>query len=908
MATLSPLLDGWKRQLSSWAQEGSISRAAVDALQLKEEPKALKELMARWAAGQFQDLPPVVTLPASSMAGAAGAYAISTGTIYLNQEWLRSASQAQALAVLTEELGHHLDGQLNASDTPGDEGELFAAHLQREGLISEPERLALQAEDDRGRVLVAGQELEVEQAKVISIPIPIASPGRTAREWRNGTAFAALKSDGSVITWGHPINGGDSSRVASQLRSGFTQIFSTGRAFAALKSDGSVITWGNFYVGGDSSGVASQLRSGVTQIFSTSSAFAALKSDGSVITWGYPSDGGDSSRVASQLRSGVTQIFSTDEAFAALKSDGSVITWGEGEDGDSSRVASQLRSGVTQIFSNEYAFAALKRDGSVITWGSFYLGGDSFRVANQLRSGVTQIFSTERAFAALKRDGSVITWGDFYEGGDSSGVASQLRSGVTQIFSNDEAFAALKSDGSVITWGSYGGDSSSVASQLSSGVTQIFSTDGAFAALKSNGSVITWGQYFDTNKDDNQLVSGVTQISSTWSNFAALKSDGSVVALGGSHAGDTSSVASQLSSGVTQIFSNRFAFAALKSDGSVITWGNPSDGGDSSIVASQLRSGVVAFANPFTDDRLVGDAGPPAVLSLAAAKASQAEGNSGFTPFLFTVTRTGNTSGVSTATWAIDAGGDNMCAGVCPPPANATDFKGGAFPSGTLTFAAGATSKTVTVNVVGDTTAETNESFRLTLSAPTGASLHPTDFRSTGTILNDDVIGTAANDTRKGTSLPEFIDGRQGRDTLTGGGARDVFGFSYGHSTIPAPDRITDFQFGVDRIDLLTAAGSALPAPTAFSRASNNSTARTLSDLAAAVFRDANGAVAGNQALGANRAALVVATRAPIAGTYLFINDGNAARNNSNDLLINITGFTGALPGLGGIPVSTVFA
>ena len=824
MATLSPLLDGWKRQLSSWAQEGSISRAAVDALQLKEEPKALKELMARWAAGQFQDLPPVVTLPASSMAGAAGAYAISTGTIYLNQEWLRSASQAQALAVLTEELGHHLDGQLNASDTPGDEGELFAAHLQREGLISEPERLALQAEDDRGRVLVAGQELEVEQAKVISIPIPIASPGRTAREWRNGTAFAALKSDGSVITWGHPINGGDSSRVASQLRSG------------------------------------------------------------------------------------VTQIFSTDEAFAALKSDGSVITWGEGEDGDSSRVASQLRSGVTQIFSNEYAFAALKRDGSVITWGSFYLGGDSFRVANQLRSGVTQIFSTERAFAALKRDGSVITWGDFYEGGDSSGVASQLRSGVTQIFSNDEAFAALKSDGSVITWGSYGGDSSSVASQLSSGVTQIFSTDGAFAALKSNGSVITWGQYFDTNKDDNQLVSGVTQISSTWSNFAALKSDGSVVALGGSHAGDTSSVASQLSSGVTQIFSNRFAFAALKSDGSVITWGNPSDGGDSSIVASQLRSGVVAFANPFTDDRLVGDAGPPAVLSLAAAKASQAEGNSGFTPFLFTVTRTGNTSGVSTATWAIDAGGDNMCAGVCPPPANATDFKGGAFPSGTLTFAAGATSKTVTVNVVGDTTAETNESFRLTLSAPTGASLHPTDFRSTGTILNDDVIGTAANDTRKGTSLPEFIDGRQGRDTLTGGGARDVFGFSYGHSTIPAPDRITDFQFGVDRIDLLTAAGSALPAPTAFSRASNNSTARTLSDLAAAVFRDANGAVAGNQALGANRAALVVATRAPIAGTYLFINDGNAARNNSNDLLINITGFSGPLPGLGVIPVGTVFA
>jgi hypothetical protein len=30
------------------------------------------------------------------------------------------------MAVLTEELGHHLDGLLNVVDTPGDEGEYFA--------------------------------------------------------------------------------------------------------------------------------------------------------------------------------------------------------------------------------------------------------------------------------------------------------------------------------------------------------------------------------------------------------------------------------------------------------------------------------------------------------------------------------------------------------------------------------------------------------------------------------------------------------------------------------------------------------------------------------------------------------------------------------------------------------------
>ena len=81
--------------------------------------------------------------------------------------------------------------------------------------------------------------------------------------------------------------GGDSSSVASQLSSGVTEIFSTEAAFAALKSDGTVVTWGYSNSGGDSSSVASQLNSGVTKISSTDGAFAALKSDGTVVTWGF---------------------------------------------------------------------------------------------------------------------------------------------------------------------------------------------------------------------------------------------------------------------------------------------------------------------------------------------------------------------------------------------------------------------------------------------------------------------------------------------------------------------------------------------------------------------------------------------------------------------------------------------
>ena len=50
-----------------------------------------------------------------------------------------------------------------------------------------------------------------------STPIP---SDRTTGEWTNDTAFAALKEDGSVVTWGDSDDGGDSSAVEDELSSG----------------------------------------------------------------------------------------------------------------------------------------------------------------------------------------------------------------------------------------------------------------------------------------------------------------------------------------------------------------------------------------------------------------------------------------------------------------------------------------------------------------------------------------------------------------------------------------------------------------------------------------------------------------------------------------------------------------
>ncbi|MFO1080280.1 MAG: VWD domain-containing protein [Reyranellaceae bacterium] len=117
-----------------------------------------------------------------------------------------------------------------------------------------------------------------------------------------------------------------------------------------------------------------------------------------------------------------------------------------------------------------------------------------------------------------------------------------------------------------------------------------------------------------------------------------------------------------------------------------------------------------------------------AFVSIAAASAVKAEGNSGSTAFTFTVSQTGDTSVAHTVNYAVTGSGANA--------ANAADF-GGAMPSGTVTFAPGETSKTITIGVSGDTTVEPDEGFAVTLANPSSG-LTIGAGSATGTIQNDD--------------------------------------------------------------------------------------------------------------------------------------------------------------------------
>ncbi len=118
---------------------------------------------------------------------------------------------------------------------------------------------------------------------------------------------------------------------------------------------------------------------------------------------------------------------------------------------------------------------------------------------------------------------------------------------------------------------------------------------------------------------------------------------------------------------------------------------------------------------------------PVAASTFSISDVSRAEGNSGSaptTPFTFTVTLAQPLTAVATVNYATADGTASVV----------SDY---AFTSGNLSFPPGETAKTITVNVVGDTTTETNETFFVNLSGPS-ANATIADNQGLGTITNDD--------------------------------------------------------------------------------------------------------------------------------------------------------------------------
>lgn len=117
--------------------------------------------------------------------------------------------------------------------------------------------------------------------------------------------------------------------------------------------------------------------------------------------------------------------------------------------------------------------------------------------------------------------------------------------------------------------------------------------------------------------------------------------------------------------------------------------------------------------------------------SVAIDDVSAAEGDSGNTAFTFTATVSGTVQGGFNLPF-------NTADGSATQPA---DY---ASASGTLNFTGGTNeSRTITVQVVGDTTIEPDEAFDVVLGAPSNGTVSVSDGTGLGSIENDDNVGAS---------------------------------------------------------------------------------------------------------------------------------------------------------------------
>ncbi|MGQ0845323.1 MAG: Calx-beta domain-containing protein [Sporichthyaceae bacterium] len=143
------------------------------------------------------------------------------------------------------------------------------------------------------------------------------------------------------------------------------------------------------------------------------------------------------------------------------------------------------------------------------------------------------------------------------------------------------------------------------------------------------------------------------------------------------------------------------------------------------VADNQKSSGSTTCDDDLPTDFSVvaSSASPPPTVSIADATVT--EGDSGTTPAAFVVTLSASSAAPVTVSYAT---------------ANGSAIAGSDYTArtGTVTFDPGAISATISVDVLGDTVEEPNETFAVNLTNPSGVSI--ADGAATGTINDDDSV------------------------------------------------------------------------------------------------------------------------------------------------------------------------
>jgi alpha-tubulin suppressor-like RCC1 family protein len=294
-----------------------------------------------------------------------------------------------------------------------------------------------------------------------SSPVTTAGGGINWKQVACGGSYntAAIKTDGTLWTWGWNFNGelgdGTTTKRSSPVTTAggganWKQVACGYRYAAAIKTDGTLWTWGSNTAGrlGDGTIVTSRSSPGTTagggtnwkQVSCGYAYTAAVKTDGTLWTWG--------SNISGQLGTGTTtnrsspgtttgggtnwrEVACGGSHTAAIKTDGTLWTWGDnsrGPLGDGTTI-SRSSPGTTagggtnwkQVACGDRHTAAIKTDGTLWTWGDNRFSGQLGDGTTMSRSspGTTagggtnwkQVACGTLHTAAIKTDGTLWTCG-----------------------------------------------------------------------------------------------------------------------------------------------------------------------------------------------------------------------------------------------------------------------------------------------------------------------------------------------------------------------------------------------------------------------------------------------------------------------------------------------------------------
>jgi hypothetical protein len=156
----------------------------------KLTPLKQAELIALASHGEIP-VPELQWADSEILGGAFGAYSSEgSGTIFINKSL--TLSPDHALAVLIEEVGHHLDQWLGGPDTAGDEGQMFLTAIARGTPLTDEEMYVARAKQERGILTLNGRHVTVELALPVAVGWLAKAAGATAADAFLEYGIAAL--------------------------------------------------------------------------------------------------------------------------------------------------------------------------------------------------------------------------------------------------------------------------------------------------------------------------------------------------------------------------------------------------------------------------------------------------------------------------------------------------------------------------------------------------------------------------------------------------------------------------------------------------------------------------------------------------------------------------------------------